>query len=389
MNHFFLMLAQSKRHLAFIFITLLFSVPNPTRAADEGAKVVVLKPDATGLPQDGAALIKILEPFKKTGGEVLIDGGVWLIHERVRLPSNVTIRGRNQPVLRQPGPRLVAKPAMAGEKILIINADSEYRAGGELAILPPEESAKRIATVRIKSVEGRTLNLVEPLPDMVPVGSRVGYFHNMFSGHLVSNISIENLTIDGGRDKVIPMPGHAMRTAIWITAPYSYANGPTGKPSSHVTVRHCSINNCYGRAVAFYHVVDSAVIGCHIGNLNDEAIDFDHFTRRCRAIGNTVEDVTIGVELNDASDCEVLHNRIRGARVGVRIWWYSRIKPIKLNEGNLIQHNSIRDVSRLAIYIGPKCHRNQVVQNFFSGRINVIEPDNKIADNTHQKKDFR
>jgi len=373
--------------IGFIFIALFFCAPNFVCEAEQGAKVVVLKPEANGVPQDGAALIKILESFKKTGGEVLIDDGVWLIHERVRLPSNVTIRGRNQAVLRQPGPRLVAEPAIAGKNIIILTADSEYRAGGELAILPPGDSAERIATVRIKSVEGRTLNLVESLPNRIPAGSRVGYFHNMFSGHEVSNVNIENLRIEGGRDESIPMPGHALRTAIWISAPYSYAEGPKGKPSTHVVVRHCTINNCYGRAVAFYHVVDSAVIGCRIGNLNDEAIDFDHFTRRCRAIGNTVDDATVGVELNDASDCEVLHNRIRGTRVGVRIWWYNRIKPIKLNEGNLIQHNSIQDVSRLAIYIGPKCHRNQVVQNFISGKINVIESDNKIADNTLQKKE--
>ena len=174
------------------------------------------------------------------------------------------------------------------------------------------------------------------------------------------------------------------RTAIWITAPYSYEEGPKGEPASNITIRDCVIANCYGRAVAFYHVVDSTVTGCRISGLADEAINFDHFVLRCRAIENEIDGATIGVEMNDASDCEVLRNRIRNVAVGVRIWWYSRIKEKGINEGNLIQGNDIEGAARSAVSVGRNCFRNRVIENSVRGKIDVVESDNEIRGNVQR-----
>ncbi|MGB0578584.1 MAG: alkaline phosphatase D family protein [Limisphaerales bacterium] len=240
------------------------------------ARPVVLKGDENR-PQDESPLVAVLERMKNGGGEVILDGGDWIIRRQLRLPSNLILRATNNAVLRLPSPRLVTQAATIGARQIKVNKPTEFRAGGELAILPPGESKERITIVRLASVDERTLHLTEPLKSAIPVGSRLGYSHRMFLGYAVTNVSLVNLTIDGGRNEDISMPGHHLRSAIWISAPYNYDQGPTGPPAANISVSNCTITNCYGRAVAFYHTVDSQVTGCRIGGLKDEGIDFDHF----------------------------------------------------------------------------------------------------------------
>ena len=331
---------------------------------------------------DETGLVSALAKLKGKGGEVIIDGGQWLIRKEVRLSSNETIRGTNNTVLRLPGPRLVSGEAPIGAQTLSLDRVAEFAADGELAVLPPGGGKERITTVTVASVAGRKLRLTKPLTKAIPANSRIGYSHRMFLGYAVSNVSLINLQIDGGLDPAIPMPGHHLRSAIWISAPYNYEKGPTGKPASNITVRNCTFTNCYGRAVAFYHTVDSSVIDCRIGGLNDEAIDFDHFAFRCRAVGNEIDGAMIGVELNDASDCEVLRNRIRNTHIGVRVWWYDKFDPAGLNTRNRIEGNTISGVSRAAIHLGRNCLRNQVINNKVQGKIDGDREVNQIDGNT-------
>lgn len=333
-------------------------------------------------PRDERRLVTALAKLGGEGGELIVDGGRWLVRKEIRLPSNVVLRGTNGAILRLPGPQLVEAAAAVGATAIAVSDTSEFLVGGELAMLPPGSGKERIATVRIKSIEGDRLHLFDPLAKAVPLHSRIGYSHRMFLGYGVTNVSLINLNIDGGRDSAIPMPGHHLRSAIWISAPYNYEKGPTGKPASNITVRDCTFTNCYGRAVAFYHTVDSAVIRCRIGGLNDEAIDFDHFARRCRAIENEIDGATIGVELNDASDCEVLRNRIRNTHIGVRVWWYDKFDPAGLNTRNRIEGNFISGVSRAAIHLGRNCIRNQVINNTVQGKIDGDRAVNQIDGNT-------
>tara|TARA_R110000850_G_scaffold55417_18_gene131112 strand:+ start:1236 stop:1799 length:564 start_codon:yes stop_codon:yes gene_type:complete len=157
-------------------------------------ELVIIQPDAVEVPQDGSALAQALASFDGNGGEIVIDGGTRLIHEALRLPNDVTIRGRNQPVIRLPGPRLVKENASAGEQAIMVNAETEYRAGGELAVLPPGEGKDPLATVQIKSIAGRRLHLVEPLPVAVPAGSRIGYSHHVFRGSGITNVTLADPT---------------------------------------------------------------------------------------------------------------------------------------------------------------------------------------------------
>ena len=78
-------------------------------------------------------------------------------------------------------------------------------------------------------------------------------------------------------------------------------DGPLQPPSQRVTVRHCVFRNIYGRGVALYNTTDSEIVGCLFRDVADEAIDFDHFTYRCRAVGNDIRRAVFGVTINDGS----------------------------------------------------------------------------------------
>ena len=348
--------------------------------APVGAAQIVLNGN-TNDPLDESVLAAALEKIQADGGEVVLDGGEWIIRKEIRLPSNLLLRGTNNAVLRLPSPRLLASAAPVGADKLTLNGTSEFRVGGELAVLPPGESKERLTTIRIAGLDGRMVKLAKPLDTEIPAGSRIGYSHRMFLGYAVTNVSLRHLVIDGGRDADIPMPGHHLRSAIWISAPYNYEQGPTGPPAANITVSDCTITNCYGRAVAFYHTVDSQVTDCRIGGLKDEGIDFDHFAFRCRAIGNTIDGATVGVELNDASDCRVLRNRIRNTHIGVRIWWYDKFDPAGLNTRNLIEGNHITSASRAAIYLGRNCRGNRIRRNTVTGKIEADRKLNELRDN--------
>ena len=332
-------------------------------------------------PQSERQLVAALAELKGRGGEVVLDGGTWIIRKEVRLPSGLILRGTNNALLRLPSPRLVTTTAPISARQLAVSATTEFRVGDELAVLPPGEGKNRITTIRIADLDERTVKLAKSLETVIPAGSRIGYSHRMFLGYAVTNVSLLHLIIDGGRNADIPMPGHHLRSAIWISAPYNYEKGPIGPPAANISVSDCTITNCYGRAVAFYHTVDSQVTNCSIGGLKDEGIDFDHFAFRCRAIGNTIDGATIGVELNDASDCLVQRNHIRNTHIGVRIWWYDKFDPAGLNTRNLIEDNHITSVSRAAIYLGRNCTENRIRRNTVDGKIEADRKLNELLDN--------
>ena len=200
--------------------------------------------------------------------------------------------------------------------------------------------------------------------------------------HGKKNITIKNLVMDGGRKEGIPMPGHCERCAILATGSSTYADGPTGPPTENLQVINCHIRNCYGRAVATYSVVRVKVEGCLIENINDEAIDFDHFSYHCQAIGNEIKNSHTGVTINDGSYCTIEYNRFTSCGSAVNIWWWHLCPQKDIDIANTIRHNFIYSPKRKGISIGGRCYWNEVTGNFVEGGINVAEPANVVENNT-------
>ena len=112
--------------------------------------------------------------------------------------------------------------------------------------------------------------------------------------------------------------------------------------------------------------VDRAVVeDCTIMDSNDEAIDLDHFTTKAVVRHNHVARCNVGVELNDANDCEVLANEFRDCGIGINLWRWCKMPG--LNEGNRIFNNVFTAMKGNGMQIATGTARNSIADNEISG----------------------
>ncbi len=359
---------------------------------------VVVSHDGDGpfAGHDQEPIVRAIKHLADTGGTVSIGPGEYAIRKPIRPTSNITIKGADGTLLKLPSPVRVKASADKGQRRLSVPDTSEYAAGTLLDVLPPKrkgsthDEAKNALIVTIAKVEPGTLILAEPLTQAVPEGSRVGYRHNIFDmrGSSAKNVRFESLAIDGGRREGIPMPSHVHRCAILAHGSFSYEKGPTAPPIENLQVVNCQFRNCYGRAVAMYSVVKSKVVDCTMRNIDDEAIDLDHFCYHCEVTGNKVNGAVVGVCLNDASYCTVADNLIQNcSNVGITIWWWHKCPMDGIDIENVIKNNRVLCPNSRGIALGKRCFRNKVFGNYVEGGITVVEPDNEIGPNTESKPD--
>ena len=381
----------------FVFVValagfVLLSGIQYSRGETEQRPTFVVSQDGSGDFQgmDEQPILAAIKKAGEAGATILIAPGEYVIRQKICPSSNITIKGTEKTVLRLPGPTLVSEAAPEGQTFLIVEDTSEFAADTKVELLPPAGvktfpgvSEEEFA-LGIKGVEPGKIVLAEPLPAAVPKGSRVGYRHNLFELRgSEKNVRFESLTIDGGRKPSLPMPGHVERCAILAHGRYSYEKGPSAPPLDNLQVVGCRIRNCYGRAVAFYSVVNSSVKDCVIENIADEGIDLDHFCFHCEVTGNQVKRCVIGICLNDASYCNVRENHVEDIeRIGIVIWWWYKCPMEGLDEENVIADNVVLSPGQVGISIGKRCFRNKVMGNRVQGGIKVVEEDNEIGKNT-------
>lgn len=321
------------------------------------------------------------------GGTVEIGPGEYTVRRTIVLGSKLTLRGHGA-TLRLPPPTTTRARAAKGDSRIEVRDASPFLPGGVLEIVPPGKaktfpaSDKEKLLAPIEDVSGHTIVLGSPLECDVPEASRVGYDHNLIRVlPAAQDVRIEHLQLEGGRDPEIPMPGHVHRCAVFAAGRYSYGGGPSAPPVENLQVLGCEIRNFYGRAVALYSVVKSKVAGCTIADIADEAVDFDHFTYHCEAIGNRITRSVTGVTINDGSYCTVADNRIDQCGVGVTIWWWHMCPQTDIDRENVIRDNYVWRPKGPAISLGRRCFRNRVENNFVDGPVKVAERDNTVGGN--------
>ncbi len=325
------------------------------------------------------------------GDTISIEPGTYTIRRTIQLKSNLTFTGTEQTVLRLPSPALSSAGVSKGAKTVPVEASDQFREGAQLQFRPPEgldtfpESEKKKFTASLSSIDNQRLTFDRSLPVPVPAESRIGYFNNIFQrrGTALRNITFRNLNFHGGRIKRIPdLHGHVDRCAILFSAKYTYADGPQGPPNRNIRVVNCDFRNFYGRPVAFYSAVDCLVENCTMNNVNDESINFDHFTFRCRAIGNTVRDSKIGVTINDGSYNVVRHNRFYGCGKAVNLWWWRKCPQNYINIRNTIRQNVVRSPRHdVSIRVSRRAYWNKITENSVEGDIRVREQENTVHNN--------
>jgi parallel beta-helix repeat protein len=342
---------------------------------------------------DEGPILAAIQRLARSGGVVEIEAGEYLIRRELKVPSGLTLRGvqgGGPVVLRLPSPTRITAPAKAGDTQIIVEDATPVAANTTIDVQPPtlakspvENNAKPVAIV---AIEGRTLKLGAPLKQDYPAGSRVGYDHQIISVRDgAHDVTIEHLVLDGGRVDAVPMHGHQYRNAIWAVAPYAYEKGPTGPPVARLTIRGCEIRNTYGRAVAFYNVVDSTIENCRAKRIGDESLDLDHFTYRCKVIGNTVEDADTGATINDGSENIVRGNTFINCHVGVTIWRWKMCQQPECDRNNVVEDNTIASRGPVDISVGENCKNNTIRGNRVKKPIKAKDPSTVVEGNIEQK----
>jgi hypothetical protein len=331
------------------------------------------------------------------GGEIVIHPGVYVVNQSILMKGvvNVTLRGLPGATLKLAPLQHaeVSSDVAVGETVLPVRVQRgitvetlvQIRAPG--AIDTFSGKAKPTFYSKLAKVEEGRLTLALPLAHPVPAKTQLV---NENAPNLLElregceNIVIEGLTIDGGRmpeDPAIAM--HAQACGIFASGKYNYTDGPTGKPVRGLTIRDCTIRNCFGRAVAFYSVIDSLVAHCRIEDIVDEAVDLDHFAVNCRVLDNQIVRSRIGVEMNDANECWVARNRIESVETGVNLWRWCKMED--LNVRNQILDNLFLNIAGNALQFGAGTKGNIARGNIIRGTgrngISMGASDTVIAGN--------
>ena len=184
--------------LRFIFCFALFAVGPCSSSAEaqtavgKTENVVVVAQDGSGdfNGKDDAPIRAAMESFGDSGGVILVREGTYTIRKTIRLRSNVTLRGTNQPTFGLPGPLLIEHDAPAGSRTLRLFANHGFQAGDELQLLPPGEGKEDPLTLSVDRAEPGLIHLSKELPRAFPQLSRLGYQHKMILGYGVTNVIV-------------------------------------------------------------------------------------------------------------------------------------------------------------------------------------------------------
>ncbi|RBP39824.1 parallel beta helix pectate lyase-like protein [Roseimicrobium gellanilyticum] len=311
-------------------------------------------------------------------GEVIIPPGTWVLEKGLFLKDakNVTIAGldREACILKLPPVAYAecTQDTAAGGTEIPVTRLQNMKPGVRLRIEAPgavdsfTKKPTNYHLAKVKAVAKDTLLLEEPLKYAVPAKTTIrdADAANVFEIRgATENVTIRNLTIDGGRAANDPViHGHAELTGVHVAGPYTYEKGPTGPRIKGVTIDNCIIQNCFGRGVSFYSVENSSITRCTFMDISDEAINFDHFSENCVAKHNHIARARIGFELNDAIACIVEANEVRDCGIGVNLWRWCK-QENGINEKNKILNNLFTGMEGNAVQFGKNTKDNEVKGN--------------------------
>ncbi len=240
----------------------------------------------------------------------------------------------------------------------------EIAASGELVAFTGKP--KNSFTAVVESVRPGIVILREPLKYPIPAATlmRDAQAPNLIEIRgTCEDVVIEKLTLDGGKvDGDAAIRGHVQLCGVFASGPYSYENGPTGPRVKEVKVTRCVIQNCHGRGIALYSVEGAVITDTTIMDTTDEAVDLDHFTVKSSVTHNHIARCGVGVELNDANDCQVVGNDFLDCGTGIHLWQWC--KQPGLNEGNVIRDNVFEGTRGKVINVQPG-----LTKNIFEGNL--------------------
>lgn len=336
-------------------------------------EAIVVSP---GPGDDAPALRAALDALRRQGGgDAILAAGTYEVGAQLSLDglSGARIIARGEVVLRLAPGRWTrtTRAAGRGDTALFVRQGDVFSPGLRIEIQganresqTPDGRPHRIPYVNgtVREVQPDRIVLAEPLGADIAADAAVLHPMNIFDGRRdIRGLTIQGLVLDLNRDAwpVAPLD-HSSHSGIFLHGPYSYEKGPTGPRLEGIRIIGCTVRGAHHRGIAFYSACHSGVYDCRIENTAAEGIDSDHFARHCAAVGNTLVGCQ-NIEINDASECLVANNLLRGCRAGIVVWQWCQLPG--LNERNLILRNRFEDCPPPVIVLKEGADHNTVLGN--------------------------
>ncbi len=188
------------------------------------------------------------------GGTVEIGEGTYLMRDSLHLRSHVTLRGRGEKtvLLKSPsaGSPLVLDGDYGEEQITVASA-ADFRVGDGVAIWDPNSGGFHTTVARISGKSGNTFSITVPLQSdyMVSAKAQAATVFPVISGYNVEGARVEDLVVDGARDRNAPLNG-CRGAGIFLYRGFG------------AVIRNCRVRNYNGDGISFQQSNDVQVISC-------------------------------------------------------------------------------------------------------------------------------
>ncbi len=227
--------------------------------------------------------------------------------------------------------------------------DEAIKAGGGEVVIPPGRHIiertliiKDAKKLRVAGLDAETTILTTAAPEIDLIEIR----------GTSTDISIEKLTLDGGR------------TAVLVQGAYSEKDTASAASISGLTITRCFIQHSHGHGIAFHTVASSHITGCTILDTQLAAISFDLATRLCSAHHNYLTRSPTGIQLTDTSDCRIEQNDLLACTTGISLQRYHLKSGLPQN--NLLTANQIDNTTGNAVELGIGTAKNTISANIIT-----------------------
>ncbi len=294
------------------------------------------------------------------GGTVEIGPGVYLMRDSLHLRSHVTVRGQGDKTVLLKAPAASSRLAIDGdfgeEQITVTDA-AGFEVGDGVAVWDARAGGFHTTVARIIGRTGNILALSRPL-NADCIARRDAQAATVFavvSGVDIEDARVENLVVDGARDKNV------------------------------------SLNGCRGAGIYFYRAFGSSIVNCTVRGYHGDGISFQQ-SNDVQVIACRVEDnAALGLHPGSGSQRPVVRDCVarNNGTDGLYLCWRVR--------HGLFENNQLIGNGRYGISIGHKDSDNQLRKNIvranaahgiyfrnepegIAGHRNVLEA-NQIEDN--------
>lgn len=188
------------------------------------------------------------------GGVVEIGEGTWVMHDSLHLRSHVTVRGRGEKTVLLKAPSATSRMMLDGdfgEEQITVEDASQFHVGDGVALWDAGAGGFFTTVGRIIGKTGNTFAISRPLNAdlMADNKAQAATVFPVISGYDIEGARVEDLTVDGARDKNVNLNG-CRGAGIFLYRGFG------------TVIQNCRVRNYNGDGISFQQSNDVQVIAC-------------------------------------------------------------------------------------------------------------------------------